>query len=151
MPKNYIIKSKTSLFSKLFLAAAAMSVFMTGPMGCSHGTSQLGLVPVQGTVTLDGAPVSDASVTFFPENGPSAHGSTDENGRFSLTTNQLNDGTLPGHHHVVISKFEIKNEGDPYAPPVYLIPERFSSPATSGLEQTIPSTGKKDISITLTK
>ena len=68
----------------LILAASACLI---GLAGC--GKSNVDLVPVDGTVTLDGQPVADAGVMFVPkkaEHGLPAAGSTDANGHFALST-----------------------------------------------------------------
>ncbi|HWL06794.1 MAG TPA: carboxypeptidase-like regulatory domain-containing protein [Planctomicrobium sp.] len=117
--------------------------------GCYQNTGALKLVPVQGTILLDGIPIAEASVTFIPERGPIARGVTDENGRFSLTTKRKDDGVIPGHHQVVVSKLKQVSPSDIYAPPIHLIPEHYSSPVGSGLEQTVPSTGLKNVEILL--
>jgi hypothetical protein len=54
--------------------------------GC--GSSPPDIVPVEGVVLLDGAPLPKAKVRFYPQfdNGAAfiAHGATDDNGRFIL-------------------------------------------------------------------
>jgi len=123
-----------------------------GPLsGCGRGKEALHLVPVEGFVLLDHKPVSNASVTFIPEVGPIARGVTDETGAFSLTTRKTKDGAAPGVHQVIVSKTQPAANGDIYAPPIHLIPERYSSPVSSGLVQTVPEKGVKDVSITLAR
>jgi hypothetical protein len=62
-------------------------------------------VKVEGTVTLDGKPLSGASVTFNPVGGgrPSV-GTTDSSGHFQLTTFNTGDGALPGDYKVTVRK-----------------------------------------------
>jgi hypothetical protein len=53
--------------------------------GCSTSSGDLpDLAQVSGTVTLDGQPLSKASVLFESANGHGASGTTDENGRYEL-------------------------------------------------------------------
>ena len=69
--------------------------------------SELGTVPVSGTVTLDGQAVADVAVTFKPRasGGRAAVGVTAANGKFTLTTLQSGDGALPGSYAVTLTKF----------------------------------------------
>jgi hypothetical protein len=66
-------------------------------------------VPVSGTVTLDGKPLEGAMVNFYSigdaKEGRGAHGTTDKNGAFSLTTMKDGDGAIRGDYKVVINKF----------------------------------------------
>jgi hypothetical protein len=60
-------------------------------------------VKVEGVVTLDGQPLSGATVTFAPaEGGRPASGRTDADGSFRLTTFRSDDGALPGEYKVII-------------------------------------------------
>jgi hypothetical protein len=70
------------------------------------GCSKSGTVRVEGIVTLDNQPVPEATVLFIPEGGTGqpAHGMTDENGKFQLTTFKENDGALPGAYKVTVTK-----------------------------------------------
>ena len=81
-------------------------------VGC--GSSEFDLVPVSGTVTLDGEPVAGARVIFEPHRtgedalsaGPSSNGVTDETGRFTLATTMDEDqGAVVGKHTVTISTY----------------------------------------------
>ncbi|GAB6187363.1 carboxypeptidase regulatory-like domain-containing protein [Thermopirellula anaerolimosa] len=75
--------------------------------GCpGGGGAKLNTVKVTGTVTLDGTPLPGATVTFSPksEGARAAFGTTDENGRFTLTTLNPGDGAIPGSYAVAVSK-----------------------------------------------
>lgn len=55
--------------------------------GCGSGQDQrLELLPAKGTVTIRGTPLPNATITFLPDNGPLAHGVTDDHGRFGFRT-----------------------------------------------------------------
>lgn len=74
--------------------------------GCGSGGPTP--VPVTGTVTLDGKPVEGATVTFSPQfDGQPAMGTTDKEGKFSLSTRPLGEGALPGKHLVSVRKVEM--------------------------------------------
>src|SRR5436309_2229687 len=74
--------------------------------GCGGGGNKA--VPVKGKVTLDGAPISLASVVFLPNREGSilAQAVTNQQGDFELTTYQPNDGALPGEYRVVVTKLD---------------------------------------------
>ena len=59
--------------------------------GCSGQADRIQLVPVDGTVTYQGKPLSGATVTFAPDKGPLAMTMTDENGKFAFAS-----GVQPG-------------------------------------------------------
>jgi hypothetical protein len=84
--------------------------------------------PVEGIVTLNGKPLPNIGVVFFPlGSGPIASGNTDEQGIFSLTTVKPNDGASVGEHRVAFGAAE---EGEKeYASNV--LPPRYGSPETS--------------------
>lgn len=127
-------------------------LLLTTISGCSE--KGVHLVPVTGLVTLDGKPVADAGVVFTPvsiEQGPSASGSTDSEGKFVLMTNNR-DGAVLGDHRVSISK------ADPFGEVVspeafenadlirkrglaiktkHFLPERYANVETSELLVTV--------------
>lgn len=69
--------------------------------GCgSEGTV---LVPVEGIVTLDGAPLRLAQVEFQPEHGSPSYGETDTQGHFELHYSLTRLGALLGTHTVRVT------------------------------------------------
>src|SRR5688572_30483148 len=60
--------------------------------------------PVTGTVTYRGLPLANAHVSFIPATTGQqiATGVTNEQGKFTLTTLDLNDGAFVGSHKVQI-------------------------------------------------
>ncbi len=86
--------------------ALAVVLTLTGIIGCGGSNA------VEGIVTLDGNPVSDASVTFFPKDGKGQTGTgrTDSSGRF--TVNAAKQKGLPsGTYKVVVVKTKSTIEG----------------------------------------
>ena len=82
-----------------------LSCFLIATLGCG----KYSLSPVSGTITLDGKPLADATVTFTPAergaNSPQSSGKTDKSGKYSL--NLVEDettGAVMGKHHVIIAK-----------------------------------------------
>ena len=81
---------------------------------------------VTGTVTQAGLPVRDAEVTFLTSGRPTSVGTTDAEGRFTLSTRRLNDGAYAGQHVVVITK----------SPPSAR-PDKYQSPETTPLRAEV--------------
>lgn len=64
---------------------------------------------VSGVVTLDGQPLSDATVMFQPANGRASQATTDKAGKYSLTYLDGVPGAMLGTHTVII-RTEIPGE-----------------------------------------
>jgi hypothetical protein len=81
---------------------------------CTVGCGGSGTVPVQGIVRLDGQPLRSASVQFVPEDsGRDATATTDQDGRFVLSTFEPGDGALPGNYKVVVTPVAPAQEAPP--------------------------------------
>ncbi len=88
------------------------SLVLTLGFGCallSTGCSKRfpPVVPTEGTVTLNGKPLPNATITFIPlqtDFGAEAYssGTTDEQGRFTLTCQFNNQPGAPVGQHVVV-------------------------------------------------
>ena len=102
----------------LLLAALALS-------GC--GRANMDVAPVSGTVTLDGAPLKSASVTFQPKDGgrPS-YGVTNEQGRYVLEYSMNEVGAKVGACTVKIST-QSEGDGSGGKPAKELVPKRYST------------------------
>jgi len=125
---------------------------LAGLVGCGPGG--LDLVPAAGHVTLDGQPLADAAVVFVSaEGGHLAHGVTDAEGQFTLTTTNR-PGAVPGEHRVGITKQKVYDptlDGGIGALRVeWIVPERYAAPDTSGLTVTVPPRGAQDLQFELT-
>ncbi|MBW3542412.1 MAG: hypothetical protein KY476_19275 [Planctomycetes bacterium] len=92
--------------------------------------------PVTGTVTYNGKPLTEGTVTFVPQaKGNPATGQIGPNGRFTLTTYETNDGAVVGFHVVTVQVFaegalpgmEAETSDAPS------IPAKYEDPATSDL------------------
>lgn len=123
-------------------------------IGCGDAPSDAPkLVPVSGTVTLDGKALSRARVVFIPTGDTKGFGSegvTDEEGKYTLKGNRGGAGAVPGTYKVVISK-RIMPDGsevpaDDKTPPIdspakeKLLPQ-YSTPTTSTLTAKVPEAG----------
>jgi hypothetical protein len=120
--------------------------------GCSKTAA------VKGRVTLDGQPVSGATVLFVPaapDRGRPASAQTDDDGNFRLMTYRSEDGAVPGEYRIVVSKTEAFPAPDPKhtgkqraldrlardasrKKAKRLIPAIYSDPAQTTLRCTVP-------------
>ncbi|WP_299469870.1 carboxypeptidase-like regulatory domain-containing protein [uncultured Gimesia sp.] len=114
--------------------------------GCGGGPDDAPkTVEVTGTVTMKGNPVSDAIVIFIPKSGPSAVGSTDASGKYSLKTGKAT-GAIPGSHTVTISAGgEVPMPGTKEAENFKaksIIPASYGDPKKSGLSAEVKASGE---------
>lgn len=126
--------------------------------GCSGGSDAPATVPVKGTVTYKGKPIESLAVSFMPENGQIATGTTDAAGKFELMTNKPGDGAAPGNYKVGISFVTSEIPPMPgmegsqkYKAPVSPIPAKYADITTSGLTKTVDKDpAKNDFTFDLT-
>ncbi|MEM7314373.1 MAG: carboxypeptidase-like regulatory domain-containing protein [Planctomycetota bacterium] len=133
---------------RTIVIAAVFSVSVLS--GC--GSSKTG--SVTGKVTLDGQPVSEASIAFRPKDGGRmSTGETNAQGEYTLTCYERGDGAIPGDHVVTVTKFEeskvkVPEGADELAVEFaaskkrqpktkWLVPEKYSEKETSGLTFTV--------------
>jgi hypothetical protein len=121
----------------VFYSATLAGLFV----GCSGEDPRPATVPVQGKVTYQGQPVPKGTITFQAASGEAAVGEIQPDGTYTLSTFKEKDGAIPGAHKVMI----VANTGDPtkmpstpgYVVPKDLIPQKYASLETSGLEITV--------------
>jgi len=143
----------TCFFSVLFMVAIA---------GCSP--KGLRVEYVEGIVTLDGDPVSEATVTFLPkvETPPMemATGTTDANGAYKLSsvTGKATSGAVAGEYKVLVTKSTVDaGAGEveygavrPLAKYTHLLPAPYRDPQKTPITVTVKK-GKNTIPLELTK
>ena len=123
------------------LRRLACALLLTLPLsGC--GDDGPTYVPVTGTVKYSDGTVPKgviASINFQPVNPgadtKAASGSIASDGSFILTTIQPGDGARPGEYIVTVRVV------DGYPDGKLLVAERFASPATSPLKETVEEGG----------
>lgn len=106
---------------------------------------------VDGTVTLDGEPISKGSVSFVPSSGgQQAFGVVESDGSYSLSTNSSSGLELGNYQVRVVAREMIKSD-EGFAPMQgdYIVPKRYANHATSGLSFEIKS-GRNKIDLELT-
>jgi hypothetical protein len=148
----------------VFLGLAVIAAALASGCG-SKGPDRPKTFAVTGTVTLDGQPVSGASVTFAPSGrGTPAIGTADASGRYALKSFGTQQGAVPGQYSVGIAKYdygdtaggsggkgsaEMPANYDPNAPQgeggKNTLPAKYESPATSGLAATVTEDASKNV------
>ena len=134
---------------KLFLIAAGCVMFV----GCgSDDSNRRPTAPTQVTVNYKGKPVAGATVQFVSVDDPMPSvGTTDANGKCSLSTYETNDGAIIGSSLVMISKTEMDSKNirpvrpedadmiGVIPPPnlKHLVPQKYALPASSGLKEEV--------------
>lgn len=95
--------------------------------GCSDGLPER--VPVAGTLTIDGKPLSGAFVNFYPASGRPSNGRTDESGRFVLGCFEDADGAQVGNHEVSVIAVQEINPNTMK----WFAPKKYANISTAGL------------------
>lgn len=86
-----------------------LSGFLLILVGCGKSGPEL---PVSGTVTLDGNPVADALVRFYPDGdtdkSSSGFAQTGSDGKFVITGGSGKKGLVAGKYKVTVSKGQLQ-------------------------------------------
>ncbi|MCA8988065.1 MAG: carboxypeptidase regulatory-like domain-containing protein [Planctomycetaceae bacterium] len=118
-----------------------LTVILLASLGCGGGASDVPeLTPATGTVTLDGAPLADASITFelqdAGEGKKSSWGKTDASGKYEMQFG-AHKGVRPGKHKVSISKITGDSEDPEKRGDIKeSIPDRYNSSTTLTVDVT---------------
>lgn len=141
--------------------AFSLCLFSLIAIGCGGADGPaLDLAPAEGTVNLDGSPLPNAVVTFYPDSGRPATGRTDESGQFTLMTKEPGDGAMIGSHKVTVilnsSSEATMNSEDPYAisdPSAKKdgLPAKYEEVSTSGLTAEVTADGENKFTFDLEK
>lgn len=119
---------------KQFVFATMLAIGLL--IGCG-GPEGPELAPVQGVVTLDGAPFEYAQVMFNPSDGQgrTALATTDAEGKYTLAYTSKSDGALLGPHSVTISKI-VYDPNDPDDPGTEVLQRKYQQPGTLSADVT---------------
>jgi hypothetical protein len=113
-----------------FFACGAACLCLLTVVGCNQGPK---LVKVSGQVLIDGEPVKGGFIQVVPKEERAATGKIGEDGRFSLTTYQEEDGVVLGTHDVAVMATRQLSP----TRTEHLVPPKYANPATSGVTTTI--------------
>lgn len=145
----------------LLLGGCLLGLFLTGCGGVQLGT-------VTGQVTVNRKPVSNGTIMFHPDDGPTAVGALGSDGTYTLTTIKPDDGAVVGAHRVTIQatsvgagslvdprsfdeEVQLSRKGGKVlvaGKVTWLVPEKYSRLETSGLTAKVgPGTNVLDFDI----
>lgn len=111
--------------------------------GCGTGGPEI--ASVEGTVTMDGKPLSNAAVVFIPENGRPAGATTDGDGHYVLNFTAGRQGAIPGNNTVRITTARDPSEtpdGEPIPASPETVPMKYN--AASEMEFMVEA-GKNNV------
>lgn len=139
--------SRRSMSLRFLIGAAVLCPFvLAAGCGSSDGPD---LVTVEGTVTMDGKPLPDATVIFQPkEGGRPSFATTNEEGEYELQYSPDSGGVMLGEHVVSISTYrEGYNDGnDEYHPPVAeMVPAEYNVNAADNPKMNVEITGSETL------
>lgn len=131
------------------LRTGVLAVGLLAAGGCSSGPK---LTEVEGTATLNGKPLDNAQVEFLPDpekgtKGPRSTGTTDEQGRFKLASDDKRSGAVVGHHRVLVTDLKQwegigpgrEDSNKPLKPS--RLPQRYTDAASTPLKAEVKAGG----------
>ena len=140
---------------KITWSCLLLALFL-GFSGCGGGKpSGPKTYAAQGTVTLNGKPLPEVTVTAYPTQGPIATGRTDANGVFTLST-AGSLGATEGIHSVAVTwqssqPVAMPGVGDGGKEVPNPVPSKFRDPKTSDVKIEVKREGSKGLKIELTE
>lgn len=112
--------------------------------GCS-GKASAG-AEATGVVMLDGAPLPNVLLSLYPTGGgSSAFATTDSEGKFTVSTSGAETGLAAGDYVVTVSP----GDSDDAAEPVFSVPKKYSTEATTDLKISVSEGAGNDLKIEL--
>jgi hypothetical protein len=99
-------------------------------LGCGKSSN---LATVKGKVLLDGQPLTNGSIMTIPVAGKGAKATIQSDGSFELHTNADSDGASLGVHKISVVAYDGIRTGPESPPPKLIVPDRYTSPESSGL------------------
>jgi hypothetical protein len=116
---------------------------------CLLGCTQSGprIVPIDGTVTHNGEPVSSLMIYFQPASGRPSWAISDKNGHFSLDYDPEHRGAVTGNHTVWV--LEDPNQNDPLLTAGK--PKQKRSPEMQAILDKYGSAEKSPLKVEITK
>jgi hypothetical protein len=143
---------------KLTHCTLALGVVL-GLSACGSDEREPELVPVSGTVTLDGKPAEGVTVGFVPQEGTAgtgAYGSTDASGEYTLSHKNGKPGVEVGQYRVTFSKMR-QADGSPIPEGAQsaqldikqFMPQRYTDPGTTPVKADVPAGGSESLDFQL--
>ena len=150
-----------------FRLTVCFALLLATIVGCGGATDHPPTVPVSGFVTLDGQPVSGATIAFVGD-GQTGLAISGPDGRFQLTTFAEGDGAVEGEYKVTVVKMvgsDVASGGDDSmeaaeaesktkqvaATAQSALPSRYSDPETSGLQFSVKKGEANDFTLPLSQ
>ena len=146
------------------VALPTCALLLLALAGCPGGGASRDLpdlVPVGGTVTLDGKPLSGAHVTFVPVGstpGWACTGLTDASGHYEVMADAEHKGAPVGEFKVTCTKW-VTEDGSDFqsemgvnpmeAGALELLPPKYSDESETELKATVPAGGSDSINFDL--
>jgi len=133
-----------------FLGAVLMLLTVAG---CGQTGDTPDVVPVTGTITLDGSPLEGAQVEFQPQSTGEAdkpavpsYGTTDETGKYTLKLGPGRvAGAMPGTHEVRIMKYP--QQSDDGTSGQQILPAKYNSASELTVEVSSDKQGGYDFDL----
>lgn len=120
-----------SLCASRCLAVILLGLVMIWNVGCGDGRPER--ISVSGQVLIDGQPLTYGYIRFVPTGSRPSSGRLDEQGRFTLSSYEKNDGIVPGVHRIEVDASEsISSKKIKWH-----APKKYFRYTNSGLEQEI--------------
>jgi len=135
----------------LAVVSCSCALMLLGLTGCGGkgAIKTPALVPVEGTITMDGKPLAEVTVMFGTG---SAFGETDASGRYELKAQGGKKGCPVGDYKVVVEKWvradgSIYRSGEGISPmdagAIQKMPPRYSDMEKTELKANVPAGGGK--------
>ena len=120
----------------MFKGGVCVLAVATAALACAGcgGKGGLATAPVKGTVLYQGKALTQGSIQFVPQRGQAANGQIGSDGTFTVSIPD-GGGAVVGPSQITITVTQEGKAipGERFKSVVWLVPERFGSPGTSGL------------------
>ncbi len=138
--------------ARRFVTMVLCLAFGSAAGGCGERLPEV--VPVSGTVTWQGEPLTDGTVVLHPKGAAEelprrpATGSLDDAGRYRVSTFRTGDGALPGEYYVLVHSYLSEPsdaaDDDTLVPEyVWRIPAHHGNPEQCGRVLEIPRRSRR--------
>lgn len=174
MATNHVTQTEVTQVRIAFVlpAITAVLIGLVTVSGCGGVTDAPPSVPIKGKVTYKGQPITSGEVVYTPSkeadgaaSGRTARGIIQKDGTFQMRTSPSVPGVVPGDYTIYLVSVDATTnvQAGPSSAPVERpsadrqpklrqasIPEKYLSPATSGLSETVDETHSGTTDIVLT-